>query len=881
MSTAVKASHPIGFTLLNNDEHPILDIVDDGEGRDLKLEITNSSGRDLKLADFATGATDASEDKHHFELRFRPGVLSDSPQITLAGGDGGWVMGRQGQPDGTVSLYLLSKNADTLKAGAGITLKLQHVSAQGGARGTRAELKYRNLQFVSTSPKPEALVPGHREQHLSVVNQRGKKDIPLHVGFVGSNKILNAGSTPNTLTLRITNLLKPKEGNITLNAASQFILSCDVSETETEEWALAKAGQVGHINVEAPGWKVIPNLVGESAVWTISPLAETLLEPTRFIELTWSEIITSHPSGQTNLYVHYENIPGYWDGDFVCVIEKAPVVYKDQNVGIGTTEPRQKLEVAGNIQLGVRSKLFYQGDPSTNHFGSLAFHTFDGGKSAIVIPCNAAGDYLPDSTVNLGGFGSFDSNKVSLAVSGNVGISNKLSVTGNADFSGNVGLGTGDPAEKLEVAGSVYISGANYLRFPHAYGDANDGKIGNSMFASGLDLVGINNDNTFRKIQLWGQITQNQNDGTNSWAGTNYFSGNVGIGTNGPQAKLHVAGNAQVDGDIKMSSDPGIGRTLSSGWRMHISGEESLYLLNKSGVIIGKEWGGNGNLWVQGDVGIGRFDPQAPLHVGVSRRVPHGIQDQYALIGYQWNSNRGNDFRAGLSDRGQPQSFDNTSICAEGRIVGLEFNAFSDSRIKENLSVSDLNDDLNLLKQFKVTDYQFKDFLTQGNRPSKGFIAEEVEQIFPQAVSHRSDFIPNIYAFAEETTLHDDVLTVSLTDAHNLAAGDVVRLITETEGVKEVSIKVVDEKTFAVDGWKGTAGRLFVHGKKVDDFRTLDYQQVFSLGISGIQQLAIQVDELKAENDALQKRLTLLESKFETAPSVVVAKNGSHGNGTH
>jgi hypothetical protein len=33
---------------------------------------------------------------------------------------------------------------------------------------------------------------------------------------------------------------------------------------------------------------------------------------------------------------------------------------------------------------------------------------------------------------------------------------------------------------------------------------------------------------------------------------------------------------------------------------MHLTSGELLYLLPKTGVIIGKEWGGNGNLTVQG-----------------------------------------------------------------------------------------------------------------------------------------------------------------------------------------------------------------------------------------------------------------------------------------
>ncbi len=38
--------------------------------------------------------------------------------------------------------------------------------------------------------------------------------------------------------------------------------------------------------------------------------------------------------------------------------------------------------------------------------------------------------------------------------------------------------------------------------------------------------------------------------------------------------------------------------------RIHVYGDERLYLLNKDGVIIGKEWGGNGNLQVQGNINV-------------------------------------------------------------------------------------------------------------------------------------------------------------------------------------------------------------------------------------------------------------------------------------
>jgi hypothetical protein len=63
---------------------------------------------------------------------------------------------------------------------------------------------------------------------------------------------------------------------------------------------------------------------------------------------------------------------------------------------------------------------------------------------------------------------------------------------------------------------------------------------------------------------------------------------------------LNTQGETNFDGDINIHPS-GI---IKGQGRLHISGEETLYLLNKNGVIIGKEWGGNGNLVVEGDTNI-------------------------------------------------------------------------------------------------------------------------------------------------------------------------------------------------------------------------------------------------------------------------------------
>jgi hypothetical protein len=127
-----------------------------------------------------------------------------------------------------------------------------------------------------------------------------------------------------------------------------------------------------------------------------------------------------------------------------------------------------------------------------------------------------------------------------------------------------VGIGTAPGSERLEVSGNQTLSG--FLKFPSTYGNANDGKLGNSMFAQGFNLVGINNDNTYRKIRLWGEITQQENPGTNTWGGANVFTGNVRLSSLG-------AGVLGTDGAGNLSILPSGGsganvvlRTASNGY---------------------------------------------------------------------------------------------------------------------------------------------------------------------------------------------------------------------------------------------------------------------------------------------------------------------------
>lgn len=95
-----------------------------------------------------------------------------------------------------------------------------------------------------------------------------------------------------------------------------------------------------------------------------------------------------------------------------------------------------------------------------------------------------------------------------------------------------------------------------------------------------------------------------------------------------------------VDGDIRIKPE----KTFVSNGRMHIAGDEHLFLLNKTGVTVGRGWGGNGNLHVDGKI-TGQMDALTSN----DRRYEFIIQDDGNAVIYEvathkplWDSWSGN-----------------------------------------------------------------------------------------------------------------------------------------------------------------------------------------------------------------------------------------------
>ena len=129
--------------------------------------------------------------------------------------------------------------------------------------------------------------------------------------------------------------------------------------------------------------------------------------------------------------------------------------------------------------------------------------------------------------------------------------------------SGNVGIGTTNPATKLELASNSAI------------------KLGNAFFSSGGDYVHLANNEWYNGaswtasaagalIQISGQdvnFYRHDAAGAHTHSMISNSSGNVGIGTTSPPTeKLHVVGNGKFTGNVTVDGTitPSI-RTLPNG----------------------------------------------------------------------------------------------------------------------------------------------------------------------------------------------------------------------------------------------------------------------------------------------------------------------------
>jgi hypothetical protein len=492
--------------------------------------------------------------------------------------------------------------------------------------------------------------------------------------------------------------------------------------------------------------------------------------------------------------------------------------------------------------------------------GVAAITTVDGGNVGIGVP-NPTSPLHVNGTVTAGTFSGSGANLTNLNASNlssgtvgdarltsNVALLNRSPQTFSGainSFSGNVGIGTTTPGAPLSVRATsntspstngLFVSNPTNSANNHAIlGLSTQGAAGNPMLA--FDIVanagytiGIDNADDRLKISRdWGAFTNTMMTFTGS--------GDVGIGTTTPAHKLDVIGGTQSQW-LELRANSG---TPYIDFSSNTTTDYHARIIWQGTTTNRLDFEAPRFVFTGGRIGVGTTGPTCPLDV-------RGGTDVVLNGNY-------------------------TSIRSEWFVQAFGYGTMSDQRIKQIVDRSSPVSDLDTVMKLKVTNYQMKAQVMKGNPVHKGLIAQEVEKVIPEAVLKSEAYVPEIFELAKvaEYNSESKSLKVTMGKPHGLAVGDMVMITSkdaETDQSHYLKVtQVTNEKAFVVGDVAAGIKKAFVFGKQVKDFRSVDYNRIYTTGIGAIQQIKrekdAEVKALKEENTELKARVIALEAQTQ------------------
>jgi hypothetical protein len=573
------------------------------------------------------------------------------------------------------------------------------------------------------------------------------------------------------------------------------------------------------------------------------------------------------------------------------------VVNGSGNVGIGTMSPSVPLEVTGNVILRNQVRI--------------------GSSVAPTVALDVTGDVKVSST---------------LTTVGNVGVATAsptapLDVTGNAILRNSVRIGSSvAPTVPLDVAGAARISGTL---------DMNNNKITNLTTPTAASEAA-------NKSYVDTKTTDMATSSSVSTAITTAL-GSSGSQENQPTVRRDDTRTSTCYLTFIDSADL---PTNSSSKRALLRAEQNLYFVTGTNTLVTTEFQGalvgNANTASQAynavtdttfrignNVGTesafllnggGTFtnyqDKVAlvvkPLSTAPTKRPYYRITSSilttdgngtgtYAYVA-NTTANQDADFIYGMKTfGGKFTAFFEGAIQLDFVCVG------SDKRMKKNITeITDGTSSLQLLRKIKCSTFEYVDKIRHSPYRVHGFIAQDIKDIAPEAVSLVPDYLPNFYCMCsiEKYSIQEndktgtfrvyipvnDVKKLIFTGNHDEKTGIEYKTATgapasdasgnqnfkvkfkdaSDNDVEVITTQIIDDFSFLIKVPLNDNGindkikeeMYFLYGQSVDDFHKIDNDHIHNIATAALQ-------EVDRQQQADKARIAELEAKVSEQQSII------------
>ena len=424
------------------------------------------------------------------------------------------------------------------------------------------------------------------------------------------------------------------------------------------------------------------------------------------------------------------------------------------------------------------------------------------------------------------------------------------------DGSGGGGSGTAVNADWDATSGSALIlnkptlfSGSYHDLTNQLIFDPNDFNIQNDI----LSGTSISINSSGQTSAVW------------NYSGTNiyYLGGNVGINTTSIDEKLHINGGNSIitNGNNDGYSYNGGYCIGDSGWRYGVVSNGSTYYNEISGW-----WGGFGNnrgFRIKDNAnGAYRFyingNGESYFQTNVWSGSYGDFKPRFYYSPYSTTYFRGHGNPHNITFRNGGDTTTMESYYSGGLWILGGYGSSSDSRIKKNITDIEDKEALNKLLLLEPKKYEYID-PNRGDRPVIGFIAQQVKEVLPEAVSIVKKILPNVM---QNCNCDKNKIFINLND---IKIGNEINIKYNDDNgnetgkvfkVKEITTEYIllDDE----DGIKTIPENLtecFVYGYEVEDYHILTKEYIWAINVSATQELHKIIMEQKEEINLLKEIL--------------------------